>query len=253
MRQDAYFKIRELIRGIWTVEVLSQRTQVGFPKVRRLRGYIFLLAGVSNHCLERTGPQTDMHQLPGEARYDDDVEKIPDHNTDVDCAEHSGISSLDADYLARTARNDIRKSTFGAMSKLRSDPLSIPFNERYVAISYAEGTTKERNIDSFSTTFFNWEVVKRDIDPFVYRLPCADVFPFEISPRRSRNGNRFIEDEENVEVLIMVKYKLGSGHRSIFFSTPLRKAVFEGRMCACCRFHDVLTDHNGLCLVHRGK
>jgi len=167
--------------------------------------------------------------------------------------EHSGISSLDADYLARTARNDIRKSTFGAMSKLRSDPLSIPFNERYVAISYAEGTTKERNIDSFSTTFFNWEVVKRDIDPFVYRLPCADVFPFEISPRRSRNGNRFIEDEENVEVLIMVKYKLGSGHRSIFFSTPLRKAVFEGRMCACCRFHDVLTDHNGLCLVHRGK
>ncbi len=117
--------------------------------MRRLRGYIFLLAGVSNHCLERTGPQTDMHQLPGEARYDDDVEKIPDHNTDVDCAEHSGISSLDADYLARTARNDIRKSTFGAMSKLRSDPLSIPFNERYVAISYAEGTTKERNNRQF--------------------------------------------------------------------------------------------------------
>lgn len=168
------------------------------------------------------------------------------------CAEQSGITTLDADYLARSARNDIRKSTFGAMSKLRSDPLSIPFNERYVAISYAEGSSKERNIDSFSTTFFNWEVVQRDIDPFVYRLPCADPFAFEISPKRIQELGA-PQYEEDVEVLIMVKYRLGSSHRSIFFSTPLKKAVFEGRMCACCRFHDVLTDHNGLCLVHRGK
>ncbi|KLO12940.1 hypothetical protein SCHPADRAFT_392457 [Schizopora paradoxa] len=167
--------------------------------------------------------------------------------------DQGGISTLDADYLARSARNDIRKSTYGAMSKLRSDPLSIPFNERYVAISYAENSTKERNIDSFSTTFFNWEVVKRDINPFVYRLPCSDPYPFEITPKRVQDVETPSSYEEDVEVLIMVKYRLGNSHRSIFFSTPLKKAVFEGRMCACCRFHDALTDHNGLCLVHRGK
>ncbi len=105
------------------------------------------------------------------------------------------------------------------------------FDEHAILISLVE----EHRIASFGISFFDWELAKQEVNPFVYRLYPEDTSLFKIKSRRRKDGLEDIGIEEFVDVNIKVKYAVGSETRSIFFSTPLPKAIFEGRSVpACC-------------------
>lgn len=151
--------------------------------------------------------------------------------------------------MARIARNGVRETVYGALTNIRLE--HAPFDDRAILISFVEEELE--GAASFGISFFDWELEKRELQPVVYRLCPEDTSTLKITPQECEEGLQGTEVEEDVEIVVKVKYSVGSEIRSIYFSTPISKAIFEGRMCACCRFHDAPEDHGRNCLVHGGN
>jgi len=138
---------------------------------------------------------------------------------------HSRISSLDAEYMARIARDGIRKTVSRTLTNARRCT-NTSFDEHAILIPLVE----EHRIASFGIPFSDWELAKQEVNPFVYRLYPEDTSLFKIKSRRRKDG---LEDigEEFVDVNVKVKYAVGSETRSIFFSRPFPR-LFSKAGCA---------------------
>lgn len=173
----------------------------------------------------------------------------------------SGLSLRDIDYLVRDAREAIRKTFYRTLEGERRDGQET-FSERAVAICYA---LHDDRSPAFAVRFFDWESDKRDENPLVYRLGRGDTsnprtrivtLPRAHSGSSTGSGSGSPADapsddeDEEMEVIIKVEYALGVQEQSIYVSAPFSQALFEGRLCACCRFHEELTDHAQACKVH---
>jgi len=158
--------------------------------------------------------------------------------------ENMALSSLEVDYLARLAREDVRKSLYHSLTTCREAGVSdeVLADRRAVSLCYAV----DEHASCFAVSFFDWEAVKRKDDPFVHHLPRGPDFPTV-----AREDG--LEDTEDVQMIIRVQYGLGRENHSIYVAVPVPVAAFEGRLCICCRFHKELTDHHGCCAMHSGK
>lgn len=157
--------------------------------------------------------------------------------------------------MARCAREVIRTSFYKVLIGARKEKRGS-FDERAIAVCFAVKGGSSRHW--YSIRFFDWETTRQDEDPLVYRLERGDNSDFRIItvPRRSSDpgsepsAGGSSEGEEEVEVVVKVAFMFGSVMRSIYFTTSFSQALYEGKLCGCCRFHDVFTDHTKTCMVH---
>jgi len=137
--------------------------------------------------------------------------------------EINGVTFKDVDFLAHLAREDVRKVLYTSLRAPRK-PRTGPVYGQAVDLSYQVDHRASR----FAISFFDWESVKRKDNPFVHRLPSSPKF--QVIPGKNDES----EDVDDVEVIIRVRYVLGSETRMIYVADAVPNAAFEGQLCTSC-------------------